>query len=96
MFLWWHEDTSSLFLLSDDNSCWKMISNFSLRQRLHLLLAPLWGDVEERMHHEINWTMLISLGVQIYRALLLHVDTVLRENNLLYIYIYIYIYIYTF
>ena len=41
LFLWWHEDTCSLRLLSDDNSGWWMISNFSLRQRLHLLLALL-------------------------------------------------------
>ena len=33
--------TRSLRLLSDDNSGWWMISNFSLRQRLHLLLALL-------------------------------------------------------
>ena len=32
---------SSLPLLSDDNSDKKMISNFSLRQRLHLLFALL-------------------------------------------------------
>ena len=41
LFLWWHEDTSSLCLLSDDNSSWQMISNFSLQKRLHLLLALL-------------------------------------------------------
>lgn len=48
------EDTSSLRLLSDDNSGRQMISSFSLRQRLHLLLAPLYGDHDERMRHEIN------------------------------------------
>ena len=36
-----NEDKCSLRLLSDDNSGWWMISNFSLRQRLHLLLALL-------------------------------------------------------
>ena len=54
-----------LCLLSDDNSGWWMISNFSLRQRLHLLLVLLQGDVDERMHHEIKWSMLFSLQVQI-------------------------------
>ena len=39
--LWLHEDTSSLRLLSDDNSGRQMIINFSLRQSLHLLLALL-------------------------------------------------------
>ena len=32
LFLCWHEDTCSLRLLSDDNSGWQMISNFSLRE----------------------------------------------------------------
>ena len=41
LFLRWHEDTCSLHLFSDDNSGWWMISNFSLRQRLHLLLVLL-------------------------------------------------------
>ena len=64
-FLWWYEDTSSLCLLSDDNSGWRMINNFSLKQRLHLLLAPLQGDLDERICHKINWSMLFSLRVQI-------------------------------
>ena len=34
--------TSSLRLLSDDNSSGKTTGNFSLRQRLHLLLTLLW------------------------------------------------------
>ena len=42
-----------------------MIGNFSLSQRLHLLLALLKGDLDERMHHEIKWSMLFSLRVQI-------------------------------
>ena len=41
LFLWRHEDTSSLRLLTDDNSDRGMISNFSLKQRLYLLLALL-------------------------------------------------------
>ena len=41
LFMWRHEDTSSSRLLSDDNSGRQMMSNFSLRQRLHLLLVPL-------------------------------------------------------
>ena len=35
-----------------------MISNFSLRPRLHLVL--LWGDLDERMCHEIKWSMLFK------------------------------------
>ena len=31
LFLWRHEDTSLLCLLSNDNSCRQVISNFSLR-----------------------------------------------------------------
>ena len=42
-----------------------MISNFSLKQRLHLFLALLQGDLDERMRHEIKWSMLFSLRVQI-------------------------------
>ena len=41
-----------------------MISNFSLRQKLHLLLALLLGDLDERMRHEIKWSMSFSLRVQ--------------------------------
>ena len=42
LFLWGGGGTSSLRLLSDDNSSAKTTSNFSLRQRLHLLLTLLW------------------------------------------------------
>ena len=59
------QETSSLLLLSDDNSGRQMISNFSLKQRLHLLLALLQGDLDERMCHEIKWSMFFSLRVQI-------------------------------
>ena len=65
LFLRRHEDTSSLRLLSDNNSGRRKMSNFSLRQRLHLLFAQLWGDLDERIRHEIQWLMLFSLRVQI-------------------------------
>ena len=65
LFLWRHEDTTSLRLLSVDNSGRQMIRNFSLRQRLHLLLALLLGEFDERMHYEIKWSILLSLRVQI-------------------------------
>ena len=56
---------SSSRLLSEDNSGWWMMSNFSSRQRLCLLLALLQGDLDERMCHKIKWSMLFSLRVQI-------------------------------
>ena len=56
---------SSSHLLSEDNSGWWMMSNFSSRQRLCLLLALLQGDLDERMCHKIKWSMLFSLRVQI-------------------------------
>ena len=61
MFLWRQEDTSSLRLFSVDSSGRQMIRNFSLRQRLHLLLELLY----ERMRQEIKCSMLLSLRVQI-------------------------------
>ena len=42
-----------------------MIRNFSLRQRLHLLLELLYGECNERMRSEIKCSMLLSLRVQI-------------------------------
>ena len=42
-----------------------MIRNFSLRQRLHLLLELLYGECDERMSQEIKCSMLLSLRVQI-------------------------------
>ena len=42
-----------------------MISNFSLRQRLHLLLELLYGECNARMRQEIKCSMLLSLRVQI-------------------------------
>ena len=41
------------------------MGNFSVRQRLHPLLALLKGDLDERKRHEIKWSMLFSLRVQI-------------------------------
>ena len=64
MFLWRQEDTSSLRLFSVDSSGRQMIRNFSLRQRLHLLLELLYGECDERMRQEIKCSML-SLRVQI-------------------------------
>ena len=65
MFLWRQEDTSSLLLFSVDSSGRQMIRNFSLRQRLHLLLELLYGECDERMRQEIKCSMLLSLRVQI-------------------------------
>ena len=43
-----------------------MISNFSLRQRLHLLVFELlYGECDARMRQEINCSMFLSLRVQI-------------------------------
>ena len=57
--------TISLCLSSENNSGWQMINNFSLRQRLHLLLVLSQGDLDERICHKIKWSMLFSLRVQI-------------------------------
>ena len=61
MFLWRQEDTSSLHLFSVDSLGRQMIRNFSLMQRLHLLLELLYGECDERMH---QCSMLLSLRVQ--------------------------------
>ena len=66
LFLWRQEDTSSLRLLSVDSSGRQMISSFSLRRRLHLLLELLYGECDARMRQEIKCSMLLSLRVQIY------------------------------
>ena len=65
MLLWRQEDTSSLRLFSVDSSGRQMIRNFSLRQRLHLLLELLYGECDERMRREIKCSILLSLRVQI-------------------------------
>ena len=39
--------------------------NFSLRQRLHLLLELLYGECDERMRQEMKCSILLSLRVQI-------------------------------
>ena len=56
LFLWRQEETSSLRLLSGENSGRQMISNFSLRQRLNLylkekLFADLNYDLKEFVIH---------------------------------------------
>ena len=63
LFLWRQEDPSSLRLFSADSSGRQMIRNFSLRQRLHLLLELLYGECDERMRQEIKCAMLLSLRV---------------------------------
>ena len=64
MFLWRQEDTSSLRLFSVDSSGRQMIRDFSLRQRLHLLLELLYGECDEKMRQKIKCSMLLSLRVQ--------------------------------
>ena len=64
MFLWRQEDTSSLRLFSVESSGRQIIRNFSLRQRLHLLLELLYGECDERTRQEIKCLMLLSLRVQ--------------------------------
>ena len=59
-----HITTSSLSLLSVDSLGWQMIRNFSLRQRLHLLLERLYSEYDQRMCQEIKCLMLSSLRVQ--------------------------------
>ena len=61
MFLWRQEDTSSLRLFSVDSSGRQMIRNFSLRQRLHLLLELLYSECDERMRQEIKCSIQICL-----------------------------------
>ncbi len=63
LFLWRQEDTSSLRLFRVDSSGRQMIRNFSLRQRLHLLLELLYAELDERMRQEMRWSMLLSLRV---------------------------------
>ena len=62
--MWRQEDTSSLRLFSFNSSGRQMIRDFSLRQRLHLLLELLYGECDERMRQEIKCSMLLSLRVQ--------------------------------
>ena len=56
LFLWQHEDKSSLRLFSVDSSGRQMTRNFSLRQRLNPLL--------ELLREEIKCSMLFSVRVQ--------------------------------
>ena len=63
LFLWRQEDTSSLRLFSVDSSGRQMIRNFSLRQRLHLLLDELlYGECDARMRQELTNTLLILVS----------------------------------
>ena len=62
LFLWQQEDTSSLRLFSVDSSGRQMISNFSLRQRLHLLLELLYGKCDARMRQEIVFDVVAFEG----------------------------------
>ena len=59
LFLWRQEDTSSLHLFSVDSSGRQIISNFSLRQRLHLLLGLLYGACDARMRQEIVFDVVV-------------------------------------
>ena len=52
------------FVFCVDSSGRQMIRNFSLRQRIHLLLELLYGECDERMRQEIKCSMLLSLRVQ--------------------------------
>ena len=52
------------FVFCVDSSGRQMIRNFSLRQRIHLLLELLYGECDERMRREIKCSMLLSLRVQ--------------------------------
>ena len=51
-------------MFSVDSLGRQMIRNFSLMQRLHLLLELLYGECDERMRQEIKCSMLLSLRVQ--------------------------------
>ena len=52
-------------MFSVDSSGRQIVRNFSLRQRLHLLLELLYGECDDRMRQEIKCSMLLSLRVQI-------------------------------
>ena len=80
LFLWRQEDTSSLRLLSGENSGRQMISNFSLRQRLNLypkekLLADLNYDLKEFVIH-IRMSQLSTIldlkAIKIFRFDIFH------------------------
>ena len=88
LFLWWQEDTCSLRFFSVDSSGRQMIRNFSLRQRLHLLLELLYGECDERMRQEIKCSMLLSLRVKIcLLSLVEFLCLVLRNDAVLFLYI---------
>ena len=79
--MWQQEDTSSLCLFSVDRSSRQMIRNFSLRQRLPLLLELLYSKCDERMHQEIKCSMLLSLRVQICLLSSLEFLHLARQND---------------
>ena len=58
-----------------------MIRNFSLRQRLHLLLELLYGECYERVHQEMKCSMLLSLRVQIYLLSSVEFLCLTRQND---------------
>lgn len=64
LFLWRQEDTSSLRLFSVDSSGRQIITYFSLRHKLHLLLELLYGECDEKMRQAIECSMLLSLRSQ--------------------------------
>ena len=51
-------------MFSVNRSGRQMIRNFSLMQRLHILLELLYSECDERMHQEIRRSILLSLRVQ--------------------------------
>ena len=54
LFLCRLEDTSSLRLFSDETSGRQNIRNFSFRQRLHLLVELLLGELDDKTRHEME------------------------------------------
>ena len=64
MFLWLQKDTSSLRLFSIASSGRQMIRNFSVRQRLRLLLELLYGECDERMLSSVEFLCLATLNTE--------------------------------
>ena len=74
-----------------------MISNFSLKQRLHLLLELLYGECDAGMRQEIKCSMLLSLRVQICVLSSVEFLCLAWRNDavwFLYVYVYVYVYVY--
>ena len=53
-------------MFGDDSSAQQIIKKFSFRQRLHLLFELLYDELDERMCHEMEKLMLLSMRVQMY------------------------------